>query len=412
MVFETLRAYPRAFKVLVASALIENMAFGLIIPYLTIYMTADIKISDAAAGVVLMGYTLSGIPAAIFGGMLADKIGRRTVLLISLGLMAITIFMYWFAFDFVSLLAIALADSVVGSLYMPAANAMIADVIPSEKRPQAYSTQRIAWNVGLIFGPAAGAAIVASSSIQHLFAFGSVILAVAFTMNLFFIPETKPDKTGEEVTFRKVAEVRRNRPFLLLCAMSGIFWFGSTQFMSAFPVYVTRELALPNTDPGVLWAISGAMIVLLQLWVTSKAVKLRRSVVLTVGQIVSSAGLGLLFFATGLPELIAFIVVMTVGELIYMSILSAVIADMSPEDKRGIYMGFAGFMQTLGMGAGMLAGMWLLGALASQSAYLWAFFGLVGVLTSFAYLVFGRMVGPEKDHPSKFGVPAPSMQLH
>ena len=71
MVFETLRAYPRAFKVLVASALIENMAFGLIIPYLTIYMTADIKISDAAAGVVLMGYTLSGIPAAIFGGMLA-----------------------------------------------------------------------------------------------------------------------------------------------------------------------------------------------------------------------------------------------------------------------------------------------------------------------------------------------------
>ena len=103
---------------------------------------------------------------------------------------------------------------------------------------------------------------------------------------------------------------------------------------------------------------------------------------------------------------------MTVGELIYMSILSAVIADMSPEDKRGIYMGFAGFMQTLGMGAGMLAGMWLLGALASQSAYLWAFFGIVGVLTSFAYLVFGRMVGPEKDHPSKFGVPAPSMQLH
>jgi MFS family permease len=410
--FETLRAYPRAFKVLIASALIENMAFGLIIPFLTIYMTADIRISDAAAGVVLVGYALSGIPGAIFGGMLADKIGRRIVLLISLGMMSITILMYFFAFDFVSLLVIALADSFVASLYMPAASAMIADVIPSEKRPQAYSTLRIAWNVGLVFGPAAGAAIVASSSIKELFLFGAVILAAAFTMNVFFIPETKPDNTGEAVTFRKVAEVRKNKPFLLICVMSGVFWFYSTQFMSSFPVYVTRDLGMPDSNSGILWTINGAMIVLLQLWVTSRAVKLRRSLVLMVGQIVSSAGVGLLFFATGLPEMIAFIVIMTIGELIYMSILSAIIADMSPEDKRGIYMGFSGFVQTLGMGAGMLVGMWLLGALGAQSAYLWVFFGALGVSTSFAYIVFGRMVGPEKDHPAKFGVPASSVQSH
>lgn len=410
--FETLRAYPRAFKVLIASALIENMAFGLIIPFLTIYMTADIRISDAAAGVVLVGYALSGIPGAIFGGMLADKIGRRIVLLISLGMMSVTILMYFFAFDFVSLLVIALADSFVASLYMPAASAMIADVIPSEKRPQAYSTLRIAWNVGLVFGPAAGAAIVASSSIKELFLFGAVILAAAFTMNVFFIPETKPDNTGEAVTFRKVAEVRKNKPFLLICVMSGVFWFYSTQFMSSFPVYVTRDLGMPDSNSGILWTINGAMIVLLQLWVTSRAVKLRRSLVLMVGQIVSSIGVGLLFFATGLPEMIAFIVIMTIGELIYMSILSAIIADMSPEDKRGIYMGFSGFVQTLGMGAGMLVGMWLLGALGAQSAYLWVFFGAIGVSTSFAYIVFGRMVGREKDHPAKFGVPASSVQSH
>ncbi len=410
--FETLRAYPRAFKVLVASALIENMAFGLIIPFLTIYMTADIRISDAATGVVLMGYTLSGIPGAIFGGMLADKIGRRTVLLISLGMMSITILMYFFAFDFVSLLAVALADSFAGSLYMPAASAMIADVIPPEKRPQAYSTQRIAWNVGFIFGPAVGAAIVASASIKELFLFGAVILVAAFAMNFFFIPETKPEQTGETVTFGKVAEVRKNRPFLLISVMSGVFWFCSTQFMSAFPVYVTRDLRLPESDPGILWAISGVMIVLLQLWVTSRAVKLSRSLVLTVGQLVGSIGLGLLFFATGLPELIVFVVIMTIGELIYMSILSAVIADMAPEDKRGIYMGFAGFAQTLGMGAGMLVGMWLMGALGDQSAYLWAFFGAVGASTSLGYMLFGRMVGPEKDHPAKFGIPASSVQSH
>ena len=403
MVFDTLKAYPFAFKVLVASALIENMAFGLIIPYLTIYMTKEIQISDALAGVVLMGYMLSGIPSMIFGGMLVDKIGRRVVLLASLGLMAITVFAYSFANDFWTLLIIALADSFVGSLYMPAASAMIADVIPTEKRPQAYSTQRIAWNVGLIFGPAVGAALVATQSLKVLFVFGALILAGAFFMNLVFIPETKPEKTGEAVTFRKVAAVSRNRPFLLICAMSGVFWFYSTQFMSVLPVYVTRDLHLAESVPGMLWVINGAIIVLFQLWVTSKTVEFRRSVVLAAGQAISATGLGLIFFASSFPELMFFVVVMTSGELIYMSVLSAIIADMSPEDQRGIYMGFSGFMQTLGMGIGMLTGMWLLGNLGTNSEYVWLFFGGIGVATSLAYFVFAKMIGPEKDHPAKFG---------
>lgn len=413
MVFETLKGYPFAFKVLVASALIENMAFGLIIPYLTIYMTTEIKVSDALAGVVLMGFMLSGIPSMIFGGMLVDKIGRRVVLLTSLGLMAITVFSYTFAYNFVTLLIVALVDSFVGSLYMPAANAMIADVIPPERRPQAYSTQRIAWNVGLIFGPAVGAVLVLTQSLKILFSFGAIILAGAFVMNFIFIPETKPKDTGEAVTFRKVAAVSKNRPFFLISAMSGVFWFYSTQFMSVLPVYVTRDLNLAEWVPGVLWVVNGGMIVILQLWVTSKAVKFRRSVVMAVGQAVSATGLGLMFFAADLPEMITFVAVMTSGELIYMSVLSAIIADMSPEDQRGIYMGFAGFMQTLGMGIGMLIGMWLLGFLGTNSAFVWVFFGAVGVSTSFAYLVFGKMIGPEKDHPARFGFStAPTLKTH
>ena len=91
MVLDDLKRFPRVFKVLLVSALIENMAFGLIIPFLAIYITTDMGLEEWAAGVVLAGYTISGVPAMIFGGMLADKIGRRPVLLASLGLMSITI---------------------------------------------------------------------------------------------------------------------------------------------------------------------------------------------------------------------------------------------------------------------------------------------------------------------------------
>ncbi|MCU0852635.1 MAG: MFS transporter [Thermoplasmata archaeon] len=400
MLFDNLKGYPRAFKVLVTSALIENMAFGLILPFLTLYMMFTIGLSASLAGVVLMGYTVSGIPAMIFGGMLADKIGRRPVLLMSLGLMSITILMYFFVDSFWTLFVLALADSFVGSMYMPAANAMIADVIPPEGRPKAFSILRIGWNVGIIFGPVLGAVIVAAMSMKFLFVFGASILACAFFMNLVFIPETKPKETGEEITFRKVLSVSRDRPFFLLTALSGVFWLFFSQWMSVLPVYANTKLGVEEYSFGILFAVSAVMTVLFQVWVTSKMMNYTRSSVLLVGQIIASVGFSLIFLSSDFYTLLACIVIITVGEIVYMSMISTVIADLAPESRRGLYMGFAGFIQTLGSGAGFLFGMWLLEVLV-QKEYIWLVFGAIGLSTCVGYLFFSRMVGLDINHPTK-----------
>jgi MFS family permease len=401
MVFESLKASPRAFRVLVASALIENVAFGLIVPYLALYMVVDLGISKPLAGVALAGYTLSGIPGTILGGMLTDKIGRRPVLLASLGLMCITLLMYFFAVNFLTLFIIVLADSFVGSLYMPAANAMIADVIQPSGRPKAYSAIRISWNVGMFIGPAIGVFIVAAFDIRELFVFGSAILAVAFVMNLIYVPETKPESvTDQEVTFMNVLRVANNRPFLMLCSMTALMWFSFSQWMSVLQIYATSDLNLSSSVPGLLFAVNAVMVVTLQLWVTSRMVMFRRSLVLMVGQLIVAGGFSLIFFANDLPSLVACIVFITIGELIYMSIVSAIIADMSPEAERGLYMGFSGFIQSLGMGLGFFVGMWLLDVLP-ETRTIWLVFGFFGALSSLGYIVLSKMLGPERDHPSK-----------
>ena len=401
MAFESLKASPRAFKVLVASALIENVAFGLIVPYLTLYMVVDLGISKPLAGLALAGYTLSGIPGTILGGMLTDKIGRRPVLLASLGLMSITLLMYFFAVNFATLFIIVLADSFVGSLYMPAANAMIADVIKPGGRPKAYSTIRISWNVGMFIGPAIGVFVVAAFSIRELFIFGAVILAGAFIMNFIYVPETKPKSAvDQEVTFMKVLRVANNRPFLMLCSMSALMWFSFSQWMSVLQIYATSDLNLGSSVPGLLFAVNAVMVITLQLWVTSKMVMFRRSLVLMVGQLIVAGGFSLIFFANDLPSLVACIVLITIGELVYMSIVSAIIADMSPEAERGLYMGFSGFIQSLGMGLGFFVGMWLLDILP-ETRVLWLIFGVFGALASLGYLVLAKMLGPERDLPKK-----------
>ena len=405
LMLENLRGSPRTFKVLVASALVENTAFGLIIPYLTIYMVYDVLSSEPEdtaiflAGLVLMTYTLAGMPSILLGGALADRIGRKPVLLASLGLMSLTILMYFFANSFWTLVFLAFADSFVGSMYMPAANAMIADIIPTAERPKAYSTLRIAWNVGIIAGPVFGWVMVAAYSIRELFIFGAVILAIAFVMNLVFIRETRPkDARREVINLRTVFSVAKDRPFLVLCALSAVFWFFFSQWIAVLPVYAKGELGIEVAQFGILFAVSAAMTVALQLWVTSKTVNMRRSLVLMTGQITCAIGFALIFFATDFNSLLVCIAVITIGELIYMSIISAIIADFAPGERRGTYMGFSGLIQTLGSGVGFLFGMWLLGAL-SDKEQVWLVFGAIGIVSSIGYITFARMIGPSKDRP-------------
>jgi len=276
---------------------------------------------------------------------------------------------------------------------------MIADVIPAQGRPKAYTILRIAWNIGMFLGPALGIFIVTAFSVRELFVFGSVILASAFSMNIVFIPETKPkDAEEHEVTFTKFFQVSRNRTFLVLCALTGVIWFSFSQWMGVLLIYATSNLGLSKASASLMFMVNGAMVVTLQLWVTSKMIKFRRSLTLMTGQLIVAGGFSLIFFVNDILSLVSCIVLITVGELIYMSIVSAIIADMSPDAERGLYMGFSGFIQSLGIGLGFFVGMWLLDVLP-EGRYIWFIFGAITAVGSLGYILLGRMLGPERDLP-------------
>jgi MFS family permease len=230
-------------------------------------------------------------------------------------------------------------------------------------------------------------------------------------LRLVYIRETRPEKIeSSTITFRAVMAVRRDRSFLMLCSLSAVFWFFFAQWISVLPVYSNDSLGIGAENFGLLFALSAVMVVTLQMWVTSRMVKFRRSVVLASGQLVASVGFALIFLATDFLTLAGCIVVITIGEILYMSIISAIIADLAPESERGIYMGFSGMVQQIGNGLGFLAGMYLLGALTDTSV-IWLIFGTAGVVSVFGYYFFARSVGPDIEMPKNPSV-VPSEGLH
>ena len=150
-----LRVYPRQFWVLTLGIFIYVGAAALAFPFEAIYLRTYLGTSMTMIGVVFGLVPLAVMPMQFWGGHLTDRLGRRVVIMVSV-LMGVV----WFlGFAFVTelwqvALLVAIESSFGWPLFQTASNAMIADVLPQERRQEGFGITRIAMNLGVVLGPA------------------------------------------------------------------------------------------------------------------------------------------------------------------------------------------------------------------------------------------------------------------
>src|ERR1700752_4026504 len=141
------------------TVVIDMLAFGMIIPVLPLLVESFIK-GDPVKGAEVYGLfgTAWAIMQFLFSplqGVLSDRFGRRTVILISctgLGLdfllMAVAPNLYW---PFIGRIISGICAASIST-----AGAYIADVTPKEKRAAAFGMIGAAFGIGFVLGPALG----------------------------------------------------------------------------------------------------------------------------------------------------------------------------------------------------------------------------------------------------------------
>jgi hypothetical protein len=83
--------FDRTVFVLATGDLVASFGFSLIFPFLTIYLTTELGASAAEAGAILGAYAVASIGSTAVGGWLADRIGRKIVMVVSITLTALVI---------------------------------------------------------------------------------------------------------------------------------------------------------------------------------------------------------------------------------------------------------------------------------------------------------------------------------
>jgi MFS family permease len=314
---------------------------------------------------------------------------------------------YMFMGNANSLIQFAILMSINGSvnpLYRIGADAMMADLIPPEKRIDAYAMLRLSNNLGVAIGPAIGG-FIAGSSYSLAFYIAAAGLCIYSLLIALFARETLPTRlqglkleqaqpNPRRERFGGYLVILRDLPYMGFILAFTLVMMSATMVWILLPVYATESFGVPTRLYGLIPTTNAAMVVTLQLLVTRFTKKHPPLLVNAAGAVFYTLGVGAIGFMNNFPGFLVCMIVMTIGELIVAPSSSAYVANIAPADMRGRYMSLFALTWPVASGISPVLGGFLSDQLGSRATwYGGAFIGMISVI---AFLLLARR---EELHP-------------
>ncbi len=378
--------------VVTALQLCTSASFSICLPFLALYLYQERGLSMTLVGIIFL---ISGLCAAVtqmVGGVLSDRFGRRLLLLASAG---ISIFSYSGLAVLIGVSApvwaIVVAYVTGRSLLAtmrPVYSAIVADLSPKEQLTEAYALLRVGGNAGFAAGPAVGGYLLLFLPYAWLFGVAALAAALAFCLILLFLRESFQG-AAEQVGFRSMFSVATNRIFLIFTGLSLLVFLTMGQLSSTLSVFTVDRMGFSTAQYGFLLTLNGLIIVLFQYPVARGVNRFVQSSGLILGSLLFGLGYLSLGWVGSFNWALATMVVITAGEIVFSPLTLSVVAELSPADWRGRYMGFFGLSQTLGVSLGPLLGGVLLDTFPTDPRYIWGAIALVAFVAAVGFQRWG-----------------------
>ncbi len=378
------RGLPGAFWTLWAGLLVNRVA-TFVSAFLAPYLVRERGLDPAQAGRLVALYGVGVTVAGPLGGILADRFGRRTTMLVALGVGGITAAAIPTVGPIPLVGLLAFLTAATGDMYRPAFGACVADLVPPRDRPRAYALVYWAVNLALAAGMLVGAALATRSISILFYADAATSIACALLIALR-VPETRP-RDGERIhPLRGVGQVVRDGPFMAFAALylGGLLVFG--QWQMGLPIDMSRHGFGPSAY-ATLMAVNCAGVVVLQPILGPRLRGVDGGHLLAVMSLLFGLGYGVNVFGGSLSVYAIGCAFWTVGEVIGFPVAAAMTADLAPPNLRGTYQGVYAMMAGLSFTFAPLLGGETYGRLGPTA--LWGGCFLLGLVVAAGHLGAG-----------------------
>lgn len=396
------REYSRSIWALAGGTFINSFGGSMVFPLFTLFFTQKFGISVAQAGLLIVLFTVGGLIGGPLGGWLADRLGRKGVMMFSLAAEA-TFSMGMALAPSLPLLVLAIfCFGLTVPMFWPASAATIADLVKPEKRAGAYGLIRVAANLGVAFGPLVAGFLLAlqqqPDGVTPADAYLPLFVMDALTSLIFAfiiwrrLRETKPQVAGQPTTAQMArgsgyGRVFRDSPFMIFVVLFGLVAVVYSQMNTTFGVYLTRTYGFQASAYTAMLSTNAALVVLFQFPLARWVDQQDRSKMLALGAALYAIGFGMIGFVSTLYLFWVAVVILTIGEMVIVPAAQTVTADLAPIDMRGRYQAAFGLINNFFYGLGPVIGGFLFDIGHSQ----WIWFGslILGLAIAFGFRAFG-----------------------
>lgn len=245
-------------------------------PFITLYLYEKLHIALMSTMLVAAISPAVGLLGGLIAGHLTDRLGRKSMMCISLFGQAAAMIGFGFASVLWQFVVITMAQGALNALFFPAASAQISDVVPEEQRSEVFSLLHMGLNIGAAVGPLVGATFYQSSPLI-LFLSAGISSALGGLLVLIYIPETKPavmeqndGPIGESLSGRKrrfspVALWREYRLILWMTFLSLPIQLLYAQVRTNLPIHLSHHFTNYVHMYAIMQTFNGICVIALQM---------------------------------------------------------------------------------------------------------------------------------------------------
>lgn len=379
---------PRAYWVLVLGGFINRLG-GVVFVFLPLYLVQVRGLSVAKAGGVASLYGLGAFASAMAGGWLADHFGRRRTIALGTMLGAAAMTALGLARTIPQIVFAAFVLGFLGDLYRPALNAAVGDLVTPEQRTKAFGYLYWAVNLGFAAGASIGGLLL-SAGFSVIFIADAATTLIFGALVFFTVPETRPASAEKPQGGSWVAWQNWKFVGLALAQLPVVLVFLQCEATLALDM---RSHGIAPKVYGLLVALNGVFIVIFQPLAVRSVKREREGLFLALGALLVGVGYGVNLLPAftgplGIPIYVAGILLWSLGEVFFASIVPSVMTHLAPPDQRGRYMGGYGMMWGAAHCLAPIVGTSVLQAFGSVT--LWSSCFVVCALAAMAHLILAK----------------------
>lgn len=385
--------YPRQFWVLVFGTFIDTLGRTMLNPFLMLYVTKRFDVGMTEVGMLFGLMSITSTIGRMLGGALTDRLGRKWMVIFGLVVSGLSSLAMGVVGTFDLFFIVVLFVGLVASIGGPAQGAMIADILPEEKRTSGFGIFRVVANLSWVLGPVIGG-LLAMRSYMPLFIADAVASTLTAGIVFLAIKETRPTSRAAKSeqtmgqTFVGYLNVLQDTTFILFIGACILMTTGYLQIYTTLGVYLRDTHGIAEQAYGWLMSMNAATVVLLQIPISRQIEKRRPMFMMALGTLLYAVGLGTYGLVSSYAPFVIAMLIITIGEMVVMPTAQAMVAKIAPEDMRGRYMAIWGFGWSIPSAVGpLLAGLIMDNA---DPRLVWYGAGLLCLIGSTAFILLRR----------------------